>query len=187
MTSIVALLRRLSRDDRGVSAVEFAFIAPVMILLYFGLAEITQAKIAERRALRTASAVGDILAQRAEIKVTGAGGIDDVFKMAETLMTPFPTGPQQLKICVASIIQSDTGALSVTWSRDKDDETCPDVGPTTEPVPAGLIANGESVVMSRVSYDYVGPTNMVVKVKPTFTKTFYLRPRMSKVVTCVDC
>lgn len=186
MTSLLARLKRLRRDERGVSAVEFAFIAPVMILFYFGLAETTQVMMAERKTIRTASAVGDILAQTAEVRVTGAGGIDDVFDMAETLMTPFPTGTQ-LKVCVASITKSSTGALSVTWRRVKNAATCPGLGATTEPVPAGLIANGESVVMSRVTYSYVGPTNMVISVNPTFTKTFYLRPRMSNVVTCVGC
>ena len=32
------MLRRLFRDERGVSAVEFAMIAPIMIFFYFGLA-----------------------------------------------------------------------------------------------------------------------------------------------------
>ena len=77
MIRVLARLKRLRRDERGVSAVEFALIAPVMILFYFGLAELTQVMIAERKTVRTASAIGDILAQTAEIKVTGAGGIDD--------------------------------------------------------------------------------------------------------------
>ena len=186
MIRVLARLKRLRRDERGVSAVEFAMIAPVMILFYFGLAEVTQVMIAERKTVRTASAIGDILAQTAEIKVTGAGGIDDVFDMAETLMTPFPTSTQ-LKICVASITKSSTGALSVTWRRTKNAAVCPNVGATTEAVPADLLANGESVVMSRVTYTYIGPTNMVMRTNPTFTKTFYLRPRMSNVVTCVGC
>jgi Flp pilus assembly protein TadG len=185
MTGALARLKRLRRDERGVSALEFALVAPLMILFYFGLAEATQIMMAERKTIRAASAVGDILAQTPEVKVTGAGGIDDVFDMAEILMTPFPTGIQ-LKICVAGITKSSTGALSVTWRRAKNNAVCPAVG-ASEPVPADLIANGESVVMSRVTYTYVGPTNMVIKTDPTFTKTFYLRPRMSTAVTCTGC
>ena len=37
-TSILGKLSRLARDKRGVSAVEFALLAPVMIGLYFGCA-----------------------------------------------------------------------------------------------------------------------------------------------------
>ena len=43
---MITLLHRLGRDRRGVSAVEFALIAPAMIAFYFGLAEITQALLA---------------------------------------------------------------------------------------------------------------------------------------------
>lgn len=38
---IRAALRRLRRDDRGVTAIEFAFVAPVMLLLIMGLCELT--------------------------------------------------------------------------------------------------------------------------------------------------
>jgi Flp pilus assembly protein TadG len=37
------------RDRRGVSAVEFALIAPVLVIFYCGLAELTQAMMAQRR------------------------------------------------------------------------------------------------------------------------------------------
>ena len=36
-------LARLSRDRRGVAAVEFAFIAPIMLALFFGTVELTSA------------------------------------------------------------------------------------------------------------------------------------------------
>ena len=36
----MGLLTRLRGDRRGVSAVEFALIAPVIIVFYFGLAEL---------------------------------------------------------------------------------------------------------------------------------------------------
>ena len=38
--SIWGRIARAARDNRGVSAVEFALLAPVMIGLYFGCAEI---------------------------------------------------------------------------------------------------------------------------------------------------
>lgn len=180
--------RRLRRDERGVSAIEFALIAPIMILFYFGLAEVTQVMMAQRKAIRTASAVGDIVAQRPAIKITGPGGINDVFDMAETLMTPYPTATQ-LKICLASIVANAAGVKTVSWSRAKNGATCPAAGATiaNADLPPNIIGANESAIMSRVTYSYSGPTNMVIKANPTFTKTFYLRPRSSSVVTCSDC
>src|SRR3569623_1736057 len=54
---------RLRTDQRGASAVEFAMIAPLMLMFYFGLTELCQAMLAERRVSHVASAVGDLVTQ----------------------------------------------------------------------------------------------------------------------------
>ncbi|MDP2765777.1 MAG: pilus assembly protein, partial [Brevundimonas sp.] len=43
------IFRRLSGDERGVSAVEFAMLAPVLIAFYFGMAEFCQGFMAQKR------------------------------------------------------------------------------------------------------------------------------------------
>lgn len=174
------------KDRRGVAAVEFAMIAPIMLLFYFGLAEFTQAMIAERRAIRTASAIGDLVAQNSEITATGAGGISDVFAIAETLMKPFPTGTN-LKLCVASISSDQNGTKTVDWSQNKNDSTCPAEKAKITTISTDLLAANQSVIMSRVIYSYTSPVNQALKANPTFTKTFYLRPRRSTVVQCETC
>ena len=52
---MTGLLPRFERDRRGVSAIEFALIAPVLIFAYFGLAELSGALLADRRAAQIAS------------------------------------------------------------------------------------------------------------------------------------
>ena len=56
------MLNRFARDRRGSAAVEFALIIPVVMLLYFGMAETTQALLANRRVSVIATAVGDLTA-----------------------------------------------------------------------------------------------------------------------------
>jgi Flp pilus assembly protein TadG len=174
------------KDRRGVAAVEFAMIAPIMLLFYFGLAEFTQAMIAERRAIRTASAIGDLVAQNSEITPTGAGGISDVFAIAETLMKPFPTGTK-LKLCVASISADQNGTKTVDWSQNKNDGGCPAEKTKVTDISSDLLAANQSVIMSRVIYSYTSPVNQALKTNPTFTKTYYLRPRRSTKVECDAC
>jgi Flp pilus assembly protein TadG len=180
-----AFLRRLHRDQRGVSAVEFAFIAPVLILFYFGLAEATQVMMAERKVVHTASAIGDIVAQMSDTTPTQ---LDDFMSAGPTLMTPYPA-TTQLKICVASITADNTGAMKVAWSRTRNAAPCPSKGDTVaaNAVPANLIGANQSAIMAKAIYVYTGPTNMVIKTNPTFTKTFYLRPRISNTVICSAC
>ena len=41
--SVRGVARKLNGDNRGVAAIEFALIAPIMISFYFGLSEIAMA------------------------------------------------------------------------------------------------------------------------------------------------
>ena len=185
MTGLRAMLAKLRRDQSGVSAVEFALLAPVLILFYFGLAEATQVMMAERKTIRAASAVGDLIAQNTQVTT---GNIDDIFKMSDVLMKPFPA-TTQLKICVASIVADANNIKTVSWSRAKNGATCPakNAQVANADIPADLIAANQSLIMSRVTYVYTGVTNKVIQTNPTFTKTFYLRPRRSHAVTCTGC
>lgn len=183
MIPLLRFVRRLGRDRRGVAAVEFAIIAPLMIMMYLGLAEFTQVMMAERRTIRTASAIGDMVAQNSEISATGTGGVSDVLAIATTLMRPFPTA--SLKLCVASIVADANGAKKIEWSKNQNDTSC--ASTSVSGLSSDLIAANQSVIMSRVTYAYAGTINQALKVNPTFTKTLYLRPRRSTKVICDDC
>jgi len=64
-------LKAFGRDQRGLAAVEFALIAPAMILLYCGLVEVCQAIIASRKTDHVASAVADLVTQADAVTVSG--------------------------------------------------------------------------------------------------------------------
>ena len=80
-----AWLVRFWRDRRGVSAVEFAFIAPVMVLMFFGVAELSSAMMAERRASDVASTLGDLVARCSGVN---DADITDIFSAATTTWAP---------------------------------------------------------------------------------------------------
>ncbi|MFZ5668432.1 MAG: TadE/TadG family type IV pilus assembly protein [Pseudomonadota bacterium] len=165
------LIRRFGRDRRGVSAVEFALIAPVMIAFYFGLAEITQALLAERKTGHAASAVGDLVAQSSSVS---SADLTDIFAIAETIMDPYPT--TTLKMRVSSVTADAGGVPKVDWSSASG-MTALTVGATVSGVPSGVMSAGESVVMSEVSYSYDSPVDFMVPEAVTFSRKFYLRPR----------
>ncbi|MDP2260008.1 MAG: pilus assembly protein [Caulobacter sp.] len=173
---MIKLLKRLGRDRRGVSAVEFALIAPAMIAFYFGLAEITQALLAERRAGHAASAIGDLVAQSSSITNTE---VTDIFQIATTIMQPYPT--DTLKMRVTSVKANSAGATSVAWSNGSG--MTPYGTGAAITVPAGVIAANQSVIMSEVTYDYDSPVNFFMPNAVTFSRKFYLRPRKSDDVT----
>lgn len=164
------ILTRLRGDKRGVSAVEFAMLAPVMIAMYFGLAEFCQGFMAQKRMGHATSMVADLIAQRDVM--TGAQ-IDDIFKVGALIMKPFSATP--LKMRVSSVTRGADGVAKVDWSRGSG-LTARTTGSTVT-VPTGMIANGETVVMSEATYDYDSPVDYMMPAITKFSQTFYLRPR----------
>ena len=170
---MIRFLRKLARDKRGVSAVEFALIAPAMVASYFGMAEITQALLAERKAAHAASAIGDLVAQSSSVS---SSDVTDIFEIASTIMKPYST--TTLKMRVSSLTADSGGTPKVDWSSGSG-LTALTTGATVTGVPTGVIAAGQSLVMSEVTYSYDSPVDLMMPNAVTFSRKFYLRPRKS--------
>lgn len=169
--TLVALRRmRLVRDQSGVSAVEFALLAPLMIAFYFGLVEICQGYMADRRATHVASMVGDLSAQADALTYAE---LDDIFAIGVIIMRPFPT--DSLQIRVSSVTRGSDGVARVDWSRAWN-TTALEEDAVIE-TPDGLIEEGQSLVMSESVYDYDSPADYLMPGLTRFTHVFYLRPR----------
>ena len=163
-------LKRFWRSRDGASAVEFALIAPVLITMYCGMAELTQAMMAQRRLSNIASAVGDLVAQGSQ---TGPLKMADIFKVGDTIMAPFPvTGA--LKMCVLTVAWSKPSASGMT--------NCPAQGAILTDVPVAVLPANQSVILSRVSYTYTPAIKFVLSGGLTFNRTYYLRPRKTDAV-----
>lgn len=173
------LWRRLLRDRRGVSAVEFALIAPMLLVLYAGLSELCQAMIAERRAGHVASAIGDLVAQT---ETVSTGDLNDIFAIGKTIMNPFPQAP--LKARITSITADANKTTKVDWSRGSGMGALAAGASVTVPLD---LAAGDSVVMAETSYAYTSPIKYILPNAMNFEETFYLRPRRSDKVLCSGC
>lgn len=171
-------IRALRRDQSGLAAVEFALLAPVMILLYFGMAELCQAHMAQKRMSHVTSMVADLTA-RAQ-SVTRAD-LNNIFNIGNQIMQPFAPGPLQTR--VSSVTRDNTGVVKVNWSFARG--MAPRSGTVT--VPNGLINNGESLIVSEAIYDYASPVDKFLPGITKLKRTYYLRPRIVNQVLCSDC
>ena len=170
-------LRRFAGDRRGVSAIEFALIAPLLITFYLGMAETTQAMMAKRKASHVASAIGDLIAQ--DQSVTNAE-MTDTWTIGNALLAPFPTSGL-LKMRVTSVTANSAGVAKVDWSDNSGWTDVAD-GSTWTGIPTGLIAAGESLIIAQTTYAYDSPIKKYVPNTLNFTETYYLRPRKIKTV-----
>lgn len=180
MTALKTFIARFLHDQRGVSAVEFALLAPVMITLYFASAEFCQAFMVQRRMDHATSQIADITSQD---DVVTRDELDDTLALAHLLMSPFPTTP--LKMRVSGVTRDSNGVAKIDWSRGSGLTALRNGSVVT--IPAGMIANGESVVLSESEYDYSSPLGYVLPDLVRFRRTLFLRPRLEDKVICSNC
>lgn len=174
------MIRRLIKDQRGASAVEFALIAPVLIAMYFAIAEMSQGMMASNKAGEVASSIGDLASQNTCL--TNAQ-MSDIFLIGGLLIKPFDNSGLTMRL-TSMTSNASTGVVKVDWS-DGSGMSALGVG-STQTVPSGLILKGQTVILAEASYQYTSPVNVFVSSSGvTFSKRFYLRPRKSDSVTRV--
>jgi Flp pilus assembly protein TadG len=178
MGAVGRFLARFGKDVRGVAAVEFALCVPPLIICYLGLAEFCQAYMAQRRAQHTTSQIADMVARA---PTTSRAQIDAVMDIGSLIMQPFPEAP--LSIRVTSITRRANGIATVDWSRGRG--MAPLTGEQT--VPAGLIANGETIIMGETNYAYDSPLDRLLPGITNFEGRHFLRPRLTDSIPCADC
>ncbi len=181
----LAGLQSLSRDRRGIAAVEFALILPIMVILLIGMVEINAALTLDRKLSQAASSISDLVAQ--ESKLTNAN-LADVMEIAESIFSPYPT--DGVAIVVAGVLMEEDNQPKVQWSEGL--HTAKWVNGATPPIPlpAELIKTKDTfLVVAHATYTYQ-PT-FVALFKDIFSTnqieledTYYLRPRISAQIEC---
>jgi Flp pilus assembly protein TadG len=177
--SIKSVLHRFHRfavDRRGVSAIEFAIIAPLMITLYLGGVEVTQAVAINRKTTLVAHTVADLVAQVS--KVTDAD-MQDVLTASSTVATPYPAA--NLTVTVSSIVINNAGVATVAWS-DTLHGTARTVNSAVT-LDATLAVPNTSLILGEVSYSYTPTFGNIITGTLVLSDKTYLRPRVSTTVT----
>lgn len=164
------MLKRLARDRRGSAAVEFAFIAPVVLLMYYGMVEASQGLLANRRAGHVATAVGDIVAQDGQ---TTIAQVNEIFDIAGAIFRPLPTNT--LSIRVTSIKIETDGTQTVLWSQTKG--SLPVLSGTVTDVPPAMVVPGAGVIRADTAYTYTSPLQKMLPEPIRMSHTTHMKPR----------
>jgi Flp pilus assembly protein TadG len=164
------LLRRFARAERGVAAIEFAFILPVMLTMYIGGLTVGQAIAVDRKVTLLARTLGDLTAQ---FNVVTDADMSNIFDAAATIMTPYPSAGARM--VVTSVWTDDAGATKVDWSVGRNASAM--TSGTAVTLPAGLASRNSSVVMARVDYTYNPPLVNEVFGELALGETIYVKPR----------
>ena len=174
---------RFIKNDKGTAAIEFAFIAPVMIVTYFGLASVSLLVSADRDVSHATSVTADLITQSESLD---QDDIEDIFNATLAVLRVSSTQAANITIDVISYEMDGAGtANEIGYAKLG-------TGLVTKYVPpndmsSSLINSTSGLVITRIEYEYVGSdyykadlTRVVSS--PTLSETFMLKPRKSATI-----
>ena len=169
------LARRLLRDRRGIAAVEFAFIAPVLVFFVMGVIEMSFRFRAAEEATRYVHQVADLVAREDELTKDQLG---QIYGAAMYMMAPIET-TDQLDLDVSSIgFEGEDAKPDVFWRRAAG--TPVDINlPNT----AGMGLTGETVIRVGVRYTYESVLSELFGGRVmAIEREAFARPRVERVI-----
>lgn len=182
--------RLFARCQSGIAAVEFGLIVPIMLVMFIGTVELSQAITVDRRVSQVASSTADLVARQKQITSTT---LNTYMSIIAQLMAPFSATPMKMTISNVYATTSAPTIYKVCWVYQHNggaNTTLTKGGnyPTSS-LPAGIVQGGTSVIVVQVSYNYApvilfhGSTpstgGSFVGTGYNLTETFYLKPRLS--------
>lgn len=107
------------RNRSGVAAVEFAFIAPLMLVMLFGVVEVSDAIAVQRKTTLVARTLSDLTSRwQATVAPMNAmldADLRNVFTASVGIVAPYKATP--VKATITEILVNANGVAKVVWSK----------------------------------------------------------------------
>ena len=146
-------LGRLRRDTRGVAAIEFAFVVPVLLGVYFMTMEVSQGIEANKKTGRIASMVADLVTQQQRVVKSE---VDAIMRIGEAVIQPYNRTVPSIYVTAIEVTDEATPKVVVAWSRKLVGGTASkhlNAGTSTT-VPDKLKVAGTFLIRVETSLDY---------------------------------
>ena len=164
-------------DQSGVSAVEFAILLPLMLTLYLGGVEISQAVSADRKTTVVAHTIGDLTAQAQNVT---SADMTNILNAASAIAYPYAAS--NLAVTVSSVCIDSTGTkATVAWSKTSNGTARS--GVVTTSIPTALMVANTSLIWGEASYSYRPTIGWTITGTLNLKDQFFMRPRLSNSVT----
>ncbi|MES2907413.1 MAG: TadE/TadG family type IV pilus assembly protein [Pseudomonadota bacterium] len=164
----------------GATAVEFALILPIMVLLYMSTVEISHAISVQRKVAIVAGTLGDLAAQQ---ETVNDSLLDLIFASSQATILPYSSTP--LKAVLSSVRITSGGNEEVIWSYawQNGSKTMNASPGDTFNVPNDLKVPNTSVIVAQITYDYTSPIEFIFPTSRSLTSQLFFRPRLGSEIT----
>jgi Flp pilus assembly protein TadG len=169
---------RFLRDQRGVAAVEFVLIFPLMLVLLFGTVQFTTGFAVQRKVTVVARTMSDLISQATEASDCD---IDNAITASKAIMSPYSS--TTMKAAISQVfIDPTTHAAKIDWSGGDKDVKHKDGDVVT--VPKNIAVDGKYLIMSEIKFSYTPSVgfdmaNGFTSVAFPMNQTTFTRPRQS--------
>lgn len=164
------LLRRFLRDRRGVSAIEFCLILPLMIAFYLGCVEVGNGLSAQFKTTLAARTVADLASQYPTISNATMTGI---LTASAKVLAPFSAA--DAVVIVSEVTTDDKGNATITWSDALNGAARQAGSPVT--LPANVGGKKVSLLWGEVTYPYRPQMGYVLTGTINIYQDMYFYPR----------
>lgn len=174
-------LRRFASGEQGVTAIEFALVLPVVLLILLGCFEVPRYVLVVQKISRVASGVADLVAQADE--PLQKNQLTDIFAAGKIMMQPYDVVANG-KIYVSSINNPNGAGLVLSWQRNNGG-TGPNsniTSPASIPV-AIRPGSNEEVLATEVFFSYQPVFSTLIYTGSTLYRVSYTRPRNKNLMT----
>ncbi|HEY5379254.1 MAG TPA: TadE/TadG family type IV pilus assembly protein [Pseudolabrys sp.] len=164
------IMRRFARDKRGVSAVEFALLAPMMIGLYLGCVEISDGVGADRKVSLTAAALANLTAQ---VSTISSSDMTNILDASSAIIAPYAAS--KLKITVTCIAIDANKKATAKWSVTRNGSA--KSGSVT--IPAALAVANTQLILAEAAYAYTPTVGYNITGTLNLSDQMYMSPRIT--------
>jgi Flp pilus assembly protein TadG len=161
---------RFARDQRGVSAVEFALLAPMMIGLYLGCVEISQGVAADRKVSLVSAALANLTAQ---VSTISSSDMTNILDASSAIIQPYSAS--LLKMTVTCLKIDASKNVTVKWSVTRGGTA--NTGAMT--IPSALAVPNSYLILSQASYAYTPIVGVTITGTLTLSDQMYMSPRIT--------
>lgn len=169
---IARLIRRLRNDRRGMALIEFAFVAPVLLVLFVGGFQLLDAISAYRKVTTTVRSLADLTTQSTKMSDADA---NTILAAATQVMSPYSPAPARLRITEIKI--DAKGVATIAWSRARNTSPYKEGDPVV--VPANIRIPSTCLVLAEIQYNYSPRFASGVLGGYTFADQVFMSPRNS--------
>ncbi len=192
-----AHLLHLIDDKRGIAALEFALVAPLLLSLYFVTMEVAQGIEANKKVGRIGSMVADLVTQQQSIS---RSELEAIMQIGGAILLPYNRSMPDITVTAIKLTDKAEPKAIVQWSRRlKDGAFMKGPAKDTETqVPTTLKIRDTFLIQVSAGLDYRPVLTWTAEKKASLglaaafdridmQESYFLRPRMTAEIDCSDC